>query len=111
MALVVGLLPAALLCWAEHQSWMMVLAVVAVFSGAQLLEGTVLSPRILSKSVNLHPVWVLLAIIAGGSLFGFVGLLIAVPVAAAIQVFVRHWLKLYRASRIYRQTEAVEPAD
>jgi predicted PurR-regulated permease PerM len=110
MALVVGLLPAVLLCWAEHQSWPLVLGVVAVFSGAQLLEGTVLSPRILSKSVNLHPVWVLLAIIAGGSLFGFVGLLIAVPAAAAIQVFARHWLELYRASRIFG-SEPVEIED
>jgi predicted PurR-regulated permease PerM len=101
MALVVGLLPAMLLCWAEHQSLAMVLGVVAVFSGAQLLEGTVLSPRILSKSVNLHPVWVLLAIIAGGSLFGFLGLLIAVPVAAAIQVFARNWIRLYKESRIF----------
>lgn len=102
MALVVGLAPALLLCWVEHQSWLRLVAVVAVFSGAQLLEGTVLSPRILGKSVNLHPVWVLLAVIAGGSLFGFIGMLIAVPVAAAIQVFVRNWLKLYKQSRVYR---------
>ncbi|MCZ6508927.1 MAG: AI-2E family transporter [Acidobacteria bacterium] len=109
MALVVGLLPAVVLCWAEHQSWPLVIGVVAVFSGAQLLEGTVLSPRILSKSVNLHPVWVLLAIIAGGSLFGFLGLLIAVPVAAAIQVFARHWIELYRASRVFSGKAAEEP--
>ncbi len=103
MALIVGLAPALLLAWAEHQSWLLLLGVVAVFSGAQLLEGTVLSPRILSKSVNLHPVWVLLAIIAGGSLFGFFGMLLAVPVAAAIQVFARHWLEIYRGSAIYRR--------
>lgn len=108
MALVVGLAPAMALCWAEHQSLAMVIGVVAVFSGAQLLEGTVLSPRILSKSVNLHPVWVLLAIIAGGSLFGFVGLLIAVPVAAAVQVFARHWLALYRESSVYAGSEGAE---
>ncbi len=102
MALVVGLTPALVLCWAEFQSWPRLLAVVAVFGGAQLLEGTVLSPRILSGHVNLHPVWVLLSVIAGGSLFGFFGMLIAVPTAAAIQVFVRHWLELYRSSRIYR---------
>ncbi|MDH3524649.1 MAG: AI-2E family transporter [Acidobacteriota bacterium] len=101
MALVVGLAPALVLCWAEHQSWALLAGVIAVFGGAQLLEGTVLSPRILSKSVNLHPVWVLLAIIAGGSLFGFVGLLVAVPSAAAIQVFARHWLKLYKDSTIF----------
>lgn len=101
MALVVGLAPALLLAWAEHQSWLVLLGVAAVFSGAQLLEGTVLSPRILSRSVNLHPVWVLLAVIAGGSLFGFVGMLIAVPAAAAIQVFVKHWVRQYKESEIY----------
>jgi predicted PurR-regulated permease PerM len=106
MALVVGLVPAVILCWVEHQSWPLALGVVAVFSGAQLLEGTVLSPRILSKSVNLHPVWVLLAIIAGGSLFGFVGLLIAVPVAAATQVFSRHWVALYKESRLFAGQES-----
>lgn len=106
MALVVGLLPAMALCWVEYQSWGRVLAVVAVFSGAQLLEGTVLSPRILGKSVQLHPVWVLLAILAGGSLFGFFGVLLAVPVAAAIHVFTRHWLSSYRQSRLYRSQPA-----
>lgn len=109
MALVVGLAPALVLCWAEHQSWPLLLGVVAVFGGAQLLEGTVLSPRILSRSVNLHPVWVLLAVIAGGSLFGFVGMLIAVPAAAAIQVFVRHWVAMYKRSAIY-DPAAGEPA-
>ncbi|MDH3745384.1 MAG: AI-2E family transporter, partial [Acidobacteriota bacterium] len=103
MALIVGLAPALILAWVEHQSWLVLLGVVAVFGGAQLLEGTILSPRILSKSVNLHPVWVLLAIIAGGSLFGFFGMLLAVPVAAAIQVFARHWIEIYKQSAIYRR--------
>lgn len=102
MSLVVGLAPSVLLCWAEHGSWVRVLLVIAVFSGAQMLEGMVLSPRILGKSVNLHPVWVLLAIIIGGSLFGIFGMLLAVPGAAAIQVFMRHWLDTYRTSKIYR---------
>ena len=102
MALVVGLVPGLLLSWAEHQSWLRLVGVAVVFSGAQLLEGTLLSPRILSRSVNLHPVWVLLAIIAGGSLFGFFGMLIAVPAAAAVQVFARHWIALYRESAVYR---------
>lgn len=106
MALVVGLAPALLLCWVEHQSFPRLVAVAAVFAGAQLLEGAVLSPRILGKSVNLHPVWVLLAVIAGGSLFGFIGMLVAVPAAAAIQVFVVHWIRLYKHSRIYRAPPA-----
>ncbi len=102
MALVVGLTPALLLCWVEHQSLGRLAAVAAVFAGAQFLEGTVLSPRILGKNVNLHPVWVLLAVIAGGSLFGFIGMLVAVPTAAAIQVFARHWLAAYKSSAVYR---------
>jgi predicted PurR-regulated permease PerM len=110
MSLVVGLLPAALLCWAEYQSEPRVLGVVALFTATQLLEGTFLSPRILGKSVDLHPVWVLLAIIVGGSLFGFLGMLIAVPAAAAIQVFARHWMAAYRRSQVYLGDEPAPPA-
>jgi len=101
MALVVGLAPALLLVWIEHQSVARLIAVVLIFSGAQLLEGMVLSPRILSRSVQLHPVWVLLAIILGGRMFGLVGLIVAVPVAAAIQVFVKHWVAGYKKSGAY----------
>jgi predicted PurR-regulated permease PerM len=101
MALVIGLAPALLLVWIEHQSVPRLIAVAAIFTGAQMLEGTVLSPRILSKEVNLHPVWVLLAIIVGGRFFGLVGMLVAVPVTAAMQVFVKHWLVAYRASSAY----------
>jgi predicted PurR-regulated permease PerM len=110
MALVVGLIPALILAWAEHQEIVRLLGVVAVFGGAQALEGMVLSPRILGKSVNLHPVWVLLSIIAGGSFFGFVGMLVAVPVAASIQVFVGHWLELYRNSAVYKSAPATPGA-
>lgn len=102
MAIVVGLGPALLLSWVEDQSLIKLLIIVGIFSGAQLLEGAYLSPKILGKSVNLHPVWVLLSIIVFGSLLGFFGMLIAVPLAAVIQVFVRNWMKSYRSSRIYR---------
>lgn len=109
MALVVGLLPALALCWVEHQSVALLVGVVAVFTGAQLLEGMVLSPRILGRSVQLHPVWVLLAVIVGGSLFGFFGMLLAVPFAAVIQVFVRSWVSSYRESSVYRGEAEAEP--
>lgn len=102
MALVVGLAPALLLSWVEHHSWLHLLGVAGVFTGAQLLEGTVLSPRILSRHVDLHPVVVLLAVIVGGSLFGFLGMLVAVPAVAACQVFVRHWVAQYKSSVVYR---------
>ena len=110
MSIVVGLAPALLLSWAEDQSLIKLVIIVGIFSGAQMLEGTVLSPRILGKSVNLHPVWVLVAIIVFGSLLGFFGMLIAVPLAAVIQVFVRNWMKTYRSSRIYRGDPEDRPA-
>lgn len=101
MSFVVGLLPAMLLSWVETQSLAHVVGVAALFTATQLLEGTFLSPRILGRTVHLHPVWVLLAVIIGGSVFGFLGMLIAVPGAAIIQVFTRHWLASYRRSQIY----------
>lgn len=101
MSLVVGLLPALLLGWAEFGASGRLLAVVGLFAGSQLLEGAVLSPRILAASINLHPVFVLLAVIAGGNLFGLFGMLLAVPVAAATQVFLQHWIKAYKQSHIY----------
>jgi predicted PurR-regulated permease PerM len=105
MSLVVGLAPALLLSWAEDQSPARLLGVLGVFAGGHLLEGMFLSPRILSKSVDLHPVWVLLSIIVGGSLFGLLGMVIAVPTAAAIQVFLRHGVESYRRSGVYQGEE------
>jgi len=82
--------------------WLGVVKVAAVFLGGYLLEGNVLSPKLVGDRVGLHPVWIMFALLAGGSLFGFVGVLIAVPVAAVIGVVVRHLLKRYRASSFYR---------
>jgi predicted PurR-regulated permease PerM len=75
--------------------------VLGLFAAMQFAEDVVLRPRILGRSVNLHPVWILLAIIAGGNLFGVFGMILAVPVAGTIQVFARHWIAAYRASPLY----------
>ena len=66
-----------------------------------LLEGYVLTPRLVGDRVGLHPVWVIFALLAGGSLFGFVGLLLAVPAAAVIGVLTRFAVLRYRDSRYY----------
>ncbi len=81
--------------------WAMILATVAVFGVGQFLEGNFLSPKIVGQSAGLHPVWLMFALFSFGSLFGFVGLLIAVPLAAAIGVLARFALKQYLASPIY----------
>ena len=69
--------------------WTWILATLGVFVVGQFLEGNILSPKLVGDSVGLHPVWLMFALFAFGSLFGFVGLLLAVPLAAAVGVLVR----------------------
>jgi predicted PurR-regulated permease PerM len=75
--------------------------VAAIFGAGQFLEGNFLSPKLVGKSVGLHPVWLMFALFAFGYAFGFVGLLLAVPLAAAAGVLVRFALRQYLASRLY----------
>src|ERR671912_351404 len=86
--------------------WMGVVKVAVVFVIGQMLEGNVLSPKLVGDRVGLHPVWIMFALLAGGALFGFVGVLIAVPVAAVVGVLVRHLIGRYRDSQYYRGADA-----
>jgi predicted PurR-regulated permease PerM len=81
--------------------WTMILVVLGIFLFGQFVEGNVLAPKLVGESVGLHPVWVMFALFAFGYLFGFVGLLLAVPLAAAIGVLARFALRRYRESSVY----------
>src|SRR5262245_42243777 len=81
--------------------WRWILMVLGIFMVGQFVEGYILAPKLVGESVGLHPVWLMFAIFAFGYLFGFVGLLIAVPLAAAIGVLLRFALVQYRASPFY----------
>ncbi|HVY19547.1 MAG TPA: AI-2E family transporter [Bauldia sp.] len=83
-------------------NWPWIVATVAVFLVGQLLEGYVLQPRMIGRNVGLHPVWLIFALFAFGLLFGFVGLLVAIPAAAAVGVLLRYGVERYRASPLYR---------
>jgi predicted PurR-regulated permease PerM len=83
-------------------NWVSVAIVVAIFAAGQFVEGNIITPKLVGKSVGLHPVWLIFALSAFGTLFGFVGMLVAVPVAAAIGVLVRFAIERYQASLIYR---------
>lgn len=85
--------------WPDYGS---ILLVVGVFAAGQFLEGNILSPKLVGGSIGLHPVWLMFALFAFSYLFGFAGLLMAVPLAAATGVFVRYGLKQYLASRVYK---------
>jgi len=89
--------------------WIMIVAVACVFFVGQFIEGNILSPKLVGKSVGLHPVWLMFALFAFGALFGFAGLLIAVPAAAAIAVLVRFAIARYLESPLYKGHDA-EPA-
>ena len=82
-------------------NWTLILTVPAIFFVGQSLADYVLSPYLVGRRVNLNPVWVMFALFAFGYLFGFVGLLIAVPLAAAIGVLLRFALRQYYASPLY----------
>ena len=86
----------------QFDNWWMVAAVAGVFMLGQILEGNFVSPILVGDRVGLHPVWLMLAVMAGGALFGFVGVLIAVPVAAAFAVLLRFALEKYLESPLYR---------
>lgn len=86
----------------QFDSWWMVLVVGAVFMAGQIFEGNFMSPILVGDRVGLHPVWLMLAVLAGGALFGFVGVLIAVPGGAAIAVLLRYAIERYLESPLYR---------
>jgi predicted PurR-regulated permease PerM len=92
----------------QYGTWTSVLTVVAIFAVGQVIEGNFLTPKLVGDRIRLHPVWVIFALFAGASLFGFVGVLFAVPAAAVIGVLVRFAVSRYRRSTIYdpRQPEA-----
>jgi predicted PurR-regulated permease PerM len=81
--------------------WVPIVLTLVVFATGQFLEGNILAPKLVGQSVGLHPVWLMFALFAFGSLFGFVGLLLAVPLAAAIGVLVRYGLEQYMRSPLY----------
>ncbi len=96
-----GFVAAVLLAAAQFGSWEGVLMVVGIFFVGQAVEGYVIYPRLLGDRVELHAVWVIFALFAGGVAFGFLGVLLAVPMAAAIGVIARYWLRRYLESPLY----------
>jgi predicted PurR-regulated permease PerM len=96
--LVVATSVAVVQFWPE---WHWVAATIGIFVFGQFVEGNILSPKLVGASVGLHPVWLMFALFAFGSLFGFVGLLLAVPLAAVIGVLMRFAIGQYLRSPFY----------
>ncbi|GAA6131842.1 AI-2E family transporter [Halopseudomonas sabulinigri] len=97
----VGIVAALLAAVFQFGDLFHLIAVVAVFSVGQMIEGMVLTPLLVGDRIGLHPVAVIFAILAGGQLFGFVGILLALPLAAVIMVLLRYFYQRYRESAAY----------
>lgn len=96
-----GFVISIVLALAQFNDYTKVLEVIAVFAVGQFVEGNFLTPKLVGDNVGLHPVWVMFALLAGGVLLGFLGLMIAVPVAAIIGVLMRYAINNYKKSSLY----------
>lgn len=101
-AVVGGALAVGLALFQFWGDWISIGLVAAIFVLGQVAEGNFLTPKLVGNSVGLHPVWLIFALSVFGALFGFVGMLVAVPVAACIGVLARFAIAQYKDSRLYR---------
>jgi len=96
-----GFIISILLALAQFDTLSPTILVVLVFASGQFIEGNILTPKLVGDSIGLHPVWIMFALLAGGVLLGILGMLIAVPTAAALAVLLRHWINNYKKSSLY----------
>lgn len=101
LGLIVGIALSGLAAFFQFGEWLPIVYVAIVFSVAQMIEGMLLTPRFVGERIGLHPVAVIFAVLAGGQLFGFTGVLLALPVAAVVMVLLRHAHQRYVGSHLY----------
>lgn len=108
---IAGFVLGVVLALAQSHDWLLPALVAGVFMAGQVIEGNFLTPKLVGDRVGLHPVWIIFALLAAGSLFGFVGILLAVPVAAVIGVLTRFALSRYLASPLYDHSIGQPPPE
>ena len=101
LGFIVGIVAASIAMLLQTQDMMQLIPVAIVFTIGQMLEGMLLTPLLVGDRIGLHPVAVIFAVLAGGTLFGFVGILLALPVAAILAVLLRHVHNEYKSSTIF----------
>ncbi|MCU0663568.1 MAG: AI-2E family transporter [Myxococcota bacterium] len=106
-----GFLIALLLAALEFSGVGKIIGVMVVFGTVQLLDGVLITPRIMGGKLGLSPLWIILALMAGGELFGFLGVLLAVPTIAVLKVVVHHSLEHYRKTSFYSGRPTILPPD
>ena len=109
LGFIIGFVAAMIATLVQFGDWTHVLLVCGVFAVGQLLEGYVLVPKLVGDKIGLHPVAVIFAVMAGGYLFGFLGVLLALPAASVMMVLLRYLLERYRMSELYNEEGAEDP--
>ncbi|HWX66830.1 MAG TPA: AI-2E family transporter [Rhodanobacter sp.] len=109
LGFIIGFIAAIIAALVQYGDWTHVLLVCGVFMVGQLLEGYVLVPKLVGDKIGLHPVAVIFAVLAGGYLFGFLGVLLALPAASVIMVLLRYLLERYRLSELYNEEGPEDP--
>jgi predicted PurR-regulated permease PerM len=101
----IGLLISIGVAWFQAGDWVYVAIIASIFLVGQIIEGNFLTPKLVGDSVGLHPLWVFFALMAGGALFGILGMLLAVPVAAVAGVLLAFAIARYKAGPYYKRPE------
>jgi predicted PurR-regulated permease PerM len=109
LGFIVGFGGAVIAVLVQYGDWTHLLMVCGVFVVGQLLEGYVLVPKLVGDKIGLHPVAVIFAVLAGGELFGFLGVLLALPAASVIMVLLRYLVERYRLSDLYTEEGEDDP--
>ena len=109
LGFIIGFAAAVIAVLVQYGDWAHLLLVCGVFAVGQLLEGYVLVPKLVGDKIGLHPVAVIFAVLAGGYLFGFLGVLLALPAASVIMVLLRYLLERYRLSELYTEARSDDP--
>lgn len=110
MGATVGVVSASIAAIAQFGEIWSIVPVLVVFAIGQTLEGTILTPKLVGDRIGLHPVAVIFAVLAGGQLFGFLGVLLALPMASVVMVLIRHIHDRYLGSQLYGIPET-SPSD
>lgn len=111
LGFIVGLTIALLVAVFQMGTIWAILGVIAIFAAGQVIESVVLQPKLLGDKIGLHPVAVIFAVLVGGELFGFIGVLLALPVAAVIMVLLREGHDRYKNSTLYEDRSTVTQED
>lgn len=109
-SLVGGSLAIGLALFQFWGDWLSIGIIAGIFAFGQFIEGNILTPKLVGNSVGLHPVWLIFALTAFGSIFGFTGMLVAVPLSAAIGVLTRFGIEQYKASLLYKGVAGQTPS-